>query len=95
LLLVVHASTYNKTLRKVHSRQQQMSGAMELLRSLPSFSGFSYATIATLAFELSRVRRADGAVIQVNSPLCSLLVAFCSISGYHCCPGFYLAFDLF
>ena len=32
--------------------------------SLPSFSGFNYATIATLAFELNRIRKAEGSIIQ-------------------------------
>ncbi len=53
LLLVVHASTYNKVLRKVHMRQQQMSSAMELLTGLPIFKGYQYPTIATIAFEMN------------------------------------------
>ena len=38
LLLVIHTKTYNDCLRKVHQRQQQMSVAMDLLMSLPSFT---------------------------------------------------------
>ena len=75
LLLVVHASTYNKTLRKVHQRQQQMSGAMELLMSLPTFRGFTYASIATLAFELERIRKSNGSMVQAaGAPVKSVYI---------------------
>jgi hypothetical protein len=52
LLLVVRQQTYDRTLRRIHYREQQQQENIQFLSALPVFSGLSYPQVATLAYEM-------------------------------------------
>jgi CRP-like cAMP-binding protein len=63
LCLILHADCYNAVMRKLHTRQRNITLANALLQELPLFKQFPFSKISSIAFTLKNQNHSNKATI--------------------------------